>query len=125
MNQLLREDPRIRVRKTPAPFAPQSGYDSGWWVIDNRHHQNVSFDHGLGVIPTRVAMLFSPDMETVFHLPGSWNVGNTSNPVSVWMTDKSMTMAFAANYPLHARWDASTSEWIYWHHGFLRVVLGP
>ena len=114
-----------RVLKLPAPFASSARYDSGWWLVDNRHNQNINFEHKLGVIPTQLTLMFSPDRETVFYLPASWNIGNTSNPVSMWSNTSTLTLAFASNYPLHGRWDARTTEWVYWNEGFLRVILNP
>lgn len=114
-----------RVLKRPAAFAPAARYDSGWWVVDNRRNQNIQFEHRLGVIPTQLTIMFSPDRETVYYVPASWNIGNTSNPVSLWSTESTLTLALASNYPLHGRWDALTTEWVYWNEGFLRVVLNP
>lgn len=116
------------VLPSPAPppaFAALTRYDSGWVQVQNQVSRNLEFTHQLGVIPTQVALFFSPDRELVFPLPASWNSGNTSNPVSVWLTVQALTMSIAAGYPLHSLWDARTTAWTHWEAGHFRVFLNP
>ncbi|MCC5023824.1 MAG: hypothetical protein J6386_14050 [Candidatus Synoicihabitans palmerolidicus] len=100
-------------------------YDSGWVEASNRRSCNIAFPHQLGVLPTQVMAVFSPDCETVFPLPPAWNAGGGVNLASVWMTAESLTMAIVSGFPLHGKWGGEEEQWTHWSKRWFRVWANP
>ena len=115
---------------TPVPPTPEvvelkPDYDSGW-VADNRsrNHRTV-FTHGLGVVPSRVTILFSPTAphKTVYPLLWSWTEELSGNPVTVELSTTQLVLNIWSGGPLHGVWSGDTEQWTEYDSGYWRVLL--
>lgn len=108
------------------PFSPetQADYDSGWVLDSNSSSHRTEFKHGLGYVPRRTSILFSPEPGglRVWPLTWSWNSGNSGNPVSISMTDKYVFLEIWYRAPLHGVWEADAG-WTSYTSGYWRVFL--
>ncbi len=110
----------IETMASEAVFQTTADYDSGWQEANNHSSYEVSFDHGLGVVPSQVSIMFTSDKETVYPLMWSWEKGDSGNPVTVSMTDNVVKLQISDNSPLHGAWKAREG-WTRWSQGYFRA----
>jgi len=103
-----------------AVFTATAKYDSGWISDNNNTNHNVVVNHNLKAIPTKLEVVFSTDQQTVYPLNWSWYWDCTGNPVTISMTNSTITMAIFSGAPLHGVW-TSDSKWKKYSTGYWRI----
>lgn len=101
--------------------AAPSQYRSPWTLDSNAQSHKTVFQHGLGVIPATVQVMFSADLETAYSVTWSWDSGYTGNPVCIGMDDQTVFLEVYSGAPLHGIWD-SLGGWTTFQHGYWKVV---
>ena len=114
-------NPEATVSSTPMTIAAAADYDSGWVNANNRSNNAMPFSHGLGVTPSQISVLFSADQETAFPVLWPWSNGDSGNPVTIGMNDRTIRLEITSGSPLHGAWSAATGKWTKWTQGFFRV----
>lgn len=109
----------------PAAFNSFAAYDSGWVKVSNRANRNLEFHHGIGVTPTQLIILFSPDQRTSYAVHTAGGYVHGSNPVSLWMTPETITLSIHFGDPLYRKWDGDNAIWSLWSEGYFRVFANP
>lgn len=113
-------DTQATKPKETAGFNSSYSYDSGWQEA-TQINTNLVFNHKLGVTPSHMAVLFSPDKKTSYPLLWAWNEGLSGNPVSISADTQAITLAIHGGSPLHGAWDGQTAQWTQWSTGYFRV----
>lgn len=110
----------------PVPYGTAIGgepdYDSHW--VHDTHSSNhwVNFQHNLLVVPTQITVWFSPDGgNTVYPIMWPWNLENSLSPVTVKLTDKTISLAiWSGGKGIHGTWDPAHG-WSFYTEGYWRA----
>ncbi|HEV2846594.1 MAG TPA: hypothetical protein VG477_17200 [Thermoanaerobaculia bacterium] len=96
-------------------------YISPWTPDSNASNHLTVFQHGLGVIPQSVLVLFSPDGDTVYPVMWPWDY-NAGNPVTISMTSTNVILNIYSSTALHGAWSAATTQWTHYNNGYWKVI---
>ncbi|QRR05088.1 hypothetical protein FPJ27_00970 [Burkholderia sp. MS455] len=110
-----------KISAEPAAFDSKYQFDSGWMAESNQTNHNLVIAHNLHVSPTQIAIIFSPDQETIYPLLWPWDNSKSGNPISIWADTTTITLSIYSKVPLHGSWNGQTSSWTYWNTGYFRV----
>ncbi|MCQ9207924.1 MAG: hypothetical protein NG712_00880 [Omnitrophica bacterium] len=96
-------------------------YDSGW-VADNRNTSHTTtYNHNLGVLPSKISIWFSPTNPPTRIYPLVWP-HTAENPVSTDMDENQFRMHIYGPYSLHKSW-VTPDTWTNYDSGFYRVRI--
>ena len=124
MSDTLMLEPKVAAfapAKSSAPMQSTAQYDSGWTKASNNPSNEILFQHGLGVIPSQISVMFSPNQNEAYPVLGYWGTSTTGNPVSISMGSASIAIELYSGAPLHGAWLASNGNWTLWNQGYFRV----
>jgi tetratricopeptide (TPR) repeat protein len=115
---------------TPIPPTPEiielkPDYDRGWRADNRSTNHRTVFTHDLGIVPSRVTILFSPTAphRTVYPLLWSWTATFSGNPVTVELSATQLVLDIWSGAPLHGIWRGDLGQWTYYDSGYWRVLL--
>jgi hypothetical protein len=117
-------DPKVAAfapAKSSAPVHSTAQYDSGWKQASNNPSNEILFQHGLGVIPSQISVMFSANQNEAYPVLGYWGNNSTGNPVSVSIGSATIALEIFSGAPLHGAWLASNGVWTLWNQGYFRV----
>lgn len=100
-------------------------YDSGWMSDSNVSNHETTFQHNLGVFPTRITVWFAANDTpiTVYPIIWSWDGTASGNPVTIEMSTTQVIFNIWDGAPLHGVWDGLSATWLKFDAGFWRVFL--
>ncbi len=100
---------------------------SDWVAVDNKTSRSIRIPHGLGVVPTRMQLWFSPtrDGAVAFATEFNWVWSSTGNPVNVAVDNKHVIIAITGGILLRGVYDADTTTWTSYNAGFFKVQVAP
>lgn len=103
-----------------APKAPHR-YRSAWTPDNNSTNHQTTFEHGLGVIPASVQVVFSADLKTVYPVQWPWDPKLTGNPVTIGMDAQTVFLGIFSGSPLHGFW-SPIAGWTTYTNGYWQVI---
>lgn len=111
----------------PAPdCGPRSKVclDTGWVRATNAKTSVYFYRHGLGKVPSRMFVWFSPAADGVpaFLLSGTFAASQAGNPVSIEARPDVIYLHIAAGIPLHGVYNAAKNQWTMYNQGYFRIV---
>jgi hypothetical protein len=93
---------------------------SPWTSDSNQTDHATVFQHGLGVVPQSILVLFSPDQVTVYPIHWPWAANLSGNPVTISMNATTITLNIFSGNVLHGVW--SPGSWTTYAHGYWMVI---
>ena len=120
MGSVMEETALESIGEDSFAAAAPGVYVSPWMPDSNANNHLTVFQHGLGVIPQSVLVLFSPDGDTVYPVMWRWD-NNAGNPVTISMTSTNVTLSIYSGTALHGVWNATTG-WTHYYNGYWKVI---
>lgn len=96
---------------------------SAWVPASSGTSYVLRIPHGLGVVPSAVNILFSPNENGLpaYPIDIAWTPQTTGNPVTVAVTDAEVELHMFKTAHLRGVFDAKTESWLTFPKGFIRV----